>query len=136
MICLHIKQRGHNSRKYYEMRNKASRLLAFQLRKAQANRVVPKIKHPDTSTMLTQLHDIVNAFEDYYKKKYEDQKLINKEKVQSFLQTIELNKLTEETAKEIISPITKEEIRATIANLKTISHRGWTDSPGNFTRHL
>lgn len=36
-------------RKYYEMGNKASRLLAFQLRKAQSNRVVPKIKHPDTN---------------------------------------------------------------------------------------
>lgn len=67
------------SRKYYEMSNKASRLLAFQLRKAQASRVVSKIKHPDTLIMLTQSNDIVNAFEDYYKKLYEGQKLINKE---------------------------------------------------------
>lgn len=34
--------------KYYEMGNRASRLLAFQLRKAQASRVVPKIRHPST----------------------------------------------------------------------------------------
>jgi len=107
------------SRKYYEMSNKASRLLAFQLRKAQASRVVPKIKHPDTSTMLTQPNETVNAFEDYYKKLYEGQELINKEeKVKIFLRTIKLNKLTEDVAKEMISPITEEEIRETITHLK------------------
>ncbi len=101
------------SRIYYEMSNKANRLLAFQLRKAQASRVVPKIKHTDTSIMLTQPKDI--AFEDYYRKLYEGQNLINKEeKVKSFLQPIDLNKLTEEEAKEMISPITEEEIREII----------------------
>jgi len=121
------------SRKYYEMSNKASRLLAFQLRKAQASRVVPKIKHPDTSTMLTQPNDIVNAFEDYYKKLYEGQELINKEeKVKIFLRTIKLNKLTEDVAKEMISPITEEEIRETIAHLKNNKSPGVDGFSGEF----
>lgn len=41
-------------RKYYEMGNKPSRFLAFQLRKAQSNRVVPKIKHSDTNRLTFQ----------------------------------------------------------------------------------
>ena len=55
-------------RKYYEMGNKASRLLAFQLRKAQSNRVVPKIKHPDMNRFTSQPKEIAEAFAAYYKK--------------------------------------------------------------------
>ncbi len=55
-------------RKYYEMGNKASRLLAFQLRKAQSNRVVPKIKHPDTNRITSQPKEVAEAFAAYYKK--------------------------------------------------------------------
>ena len=41
-------------RKYYEMGFEVSRSLAFQLRKAQSNCVVPKIKHPDTNRITSQ----------------------------------------------------------------------------------
>ena len=34
------------NQRYYETGNRASRLLAFQLRKAQVNRHISKIKHP------------------------------------------------------------------------------------------
>ncbi len=113
------------------MSNKANRLLAFQLRKAQASRVVPKIKHPGTSIMLTQPKDIVIAFEDYYRKLYEGHNLINKEeKVKSFLQPIDLNKLTEEEAKAMISPITEEEIREIILKLKNNKSPGVDGLPG------
>ncbi len=40
-------------RKYYEMGNKASRLLAFQFRKAQASRIIPRIRHPDINQIET-----------------------------------------------------------------------------------
>lgn len=33
-------------RKYFDLGNKANKLLAFQLRKAQASRTIPKIKQP------------------------------------------------------------------------------------------
>ena len=48
------------------------------------------------------------------------------------MRTIALNKLTEETAKEIISPITEEEIRVTIANLKNNKSPGVDGFPGEF----
>lgn len=56
------------NRKYYEMGNKASHLLAFQLRKEQSDRTVHKIKSPDSDKTLTQPTDIAEAFATYYRK--------------------------------------------------------------------
>lgn len=61
----------YTSRKYYEFGNRASRLLAFQLRKAQSSRVVPKIRHPYIGIITSQPKEIADAFKDYYKKLYE-----------------------------------------------------------------
>lgn len=58
------------NRKYYQMGNKASRLLAFQLRKMQSSRTVHKIKSPDSDEILTQPTDIAEAFAAYYRKLY------------------------------------------------------------------
>ncbi len=41
--------------KYYEMGNRASCLLAFQLRKAQTNRIISKIKHPTSKQTMVNL---------------------------------------------------------------------------------
>ena len=74
------------NRKYYEFGNRASRLLAFQLRKAQANRTVYKIKCPNNNQMLTQPKDLLEAFATYCQKLYtaEDQPH-KKEKIESFV---------------------------------------------------
>lgn len=69
------------NRKYYEMGNKASRLLAFQLRKAQSSRAVPKIRNPETNLIETDRTRIANSFSMYYKQLYkaEDSNLREKE---------------------------------------------------------
>lgn len=61
------------------MGNKASRLLAFQLRKAQSNRVVPKIRPPDTNRFTSQPKEKAEAFAAYYKKKTIQRPRINRE---------------------------------------------------------
>lgn len=68
----------YTSRKYYEFGNRASWLLAFQLRKAQSSRVVPKIRHPYTGIITSQPKEIAHAFKDYYKKLYEGDEQPNK----------------------------------------------------------
>lgn len=60
-------------RKYYEMGNKASRLLAFQLRKAQSSRIVPKIRHHETNQIETHPKEISDAFAKYYQQLYKGQ---------------------------------------------------------------
>lgn len=55
------------NQRYYEMGNRASRLLAFQLRKAQASRVVPKIINPFSKPEVSKPSDIAELFAAYYK---------------------------------------------------------------------
>lgn len=52
-------------RKYYEMGNKASRLLAFQLRKAQSSCAVSKIGNPETSHVETDPTKIADSYSTY-----------------------------------------------------------------------
>lgn len=56
-----------SNQKFYELGNQASRLLAFQLRKAQASRVVHKIVCPSSKKQMSHPKDISEAFAAYYK---------------------------------------------------------------------
>lgn len=106
-------------RNYYEMGNKASRLLAFQLRKDQASRIVPKIRHPVTKQIETQPKAIADIFAEYYQQLYkcQDQEL-KKEKILTFLKPLNLTKLSSEKANRLTDPITEDEIKETIIKLK------------------
>lgn len=120
-------------RKYYEMGNKASRLLAFQLRKAQSNRVVSKIKHPDTNVITSNPKEIAEAFAAYYKKLYECQELAGKtEKITKFLDSIHLNSLSKMEAEVMCSPITVKEIIGIIKNLKNSKSPGADGFSGEY----
>jgi len=122
MIYIPIRQKGvlrFVKRKYYEMGNRASRLLAFQLRKAQSSRVVSKMKHPDTKKVTSQSKEIAEAFAVYYKKLYEGQEVQGKEdKISCLLDSVELDKLSQEEADMMCSPITVEEPVDSIGKLK------------------
>lgn len=52
--------------RYYENGNRASRLLAFQLRKAQANRTVAKVIHPKNGRLVSHPKEVVEAFATFY----------------------------------------------------------------------
>jgi hypothetical protein len=55
------------NQRYYEMGNRDSWLLAFQLRKAQASRVVPKVMNPFSKAEVSKPSDIAEVFAAYYK---------------------------------------------------------------------
>lgn len=123
----------YTNRKYYEFGNRASRLLSFQLRKAQSSRAIPKIKHPYTGITTSQSKEIANAFKDYYKKLYEKDEQLNKEeKIKTFLDSIKLNRLTDEDSGVMVSPITEEEIKKSIGKLKNSKSPGVDGFPGEF----
>ena len=120
-------------RKYYEMGNKASRLLAFQLRKTQSNKIVHKIKCPGTEEMLTQPKDIAEAFATYYKVLYKEEVVLNKkEKIRSFFQSVHLTRLTVDEANMITVSITEEEIKEAIDRLKNNKSPGVDGFPGEY----
>ena len=55
------------NQRYYEMGNRASCLLAFQLRKAQTDRIISKVKHPISKQLVVKPTEIAEAFAEYYK---------------------------------------------------------------------
>lgn len=99
------------SQRYYEMGNRASQLLAFQLRKAQTNRIIPKIKHLTSKQVLRKPKAIAEAFADYCKNLYDDHEADwGKSETEAFLGKINLPTLSEEEASEMIEPISTQEI--------------------------
>lgn len=121
------------NQKYYEFGNRASQLLAFQLRKSQSSRVVHKIKCPNTGKILLQPKDVAKAFATYYQELYKEESCQNKkEKMENLLSSINLTKLTEEEADLITSPITREEIKNSILKLKNNKSSGEDGLPGEY----
>jgi len=109
------------NQKYYEMGNRASRLLAFQLRKAQTNRIVSKIKHPASNQIMVKPKEIA-SFADYYRNLYDNFKTkLNDEAIQNFLNKINLPTLSDKEATEMIQPISTQELLDTIKTLKFAS---------------
>lgn len=106
-------------RKYDELGNKASRLLSFQLQRAQASRTVPKIKQPYSNEVETSPKTISNAFAKHYEQLYKSHPQDSREeKTKDFFKNLKLAKLTVDEASALVEPITKEEIEATIVKLK------------------
>lgn len=117
--------------KYYEHGNRASRLLASQLRKKCSSTIVQKIKNntPDNSFVHTP-NDISDAFAEFYKDLYSDKDTdSNPDLINAYL-NIQLPKLDENASKNIDKPITKQEIVEAIGNLKNNKSPG-TDGFSN-----
>ena len=121
------------NREYYEWGNRASRLLAFQLRKAQANRRVHKILCPNSNQLVNQPKEISEAFANYYRKLYKEENVPQKkEKIDLFFNSIQLTRLTTEEADSITCPITEEEIKNNILKLKNNKSPGADGFPGEY----
>lgn len=115
------------------MGNRASRLLAFQLRKAQTNRTVTKIRHPSSNLIMAKPTEIAEAFAEYYKNLYSDSESnVIETKTQEFFKKLHLPALMAEEASEMIKPISSQEIDDTIKTLKSNKSPGTDGSPGEF----
>lgn len=119
--------------RYYEIGNRASRLLAFQLRKAQASRTISKICHPILSKTVSQRKEIADAFALFYQNSYRELRLqTSAENTDTFLTGLNLPTLSEDTSKQMITPTTETEIRDAINRLKSNKSPGVDGLPGEF----
>ena len=101
------------------MGNRASRLLAFQLRKEQSSRIVPKIKHPTSLTKVSHPEEIAEAFQMFYKKLYDTpEETQKKRKLEVMFKNLNLAKLSVSEADELVAPIRESEIQDVIKSLK------------------
>ena len=92
--------------KYYEGGGKASKMLAFKLKKQQAVNSIHKIRNPLTKVEHTKLKDIQSCFETYYQKLY-SQPQFDQEKMDDFFNKIQLPKLTKNQSDRLAAEITK-----------------------------
>lgn len=123
----------YTSQRYYEMGNRASRLLAFQLRKDQSSRIVPKIKHPTSLIEVSHPVKVAEAFQIYYKNLYDSpDEEQSTTKLEGIFMGLNLSKLTEEEAEQLTAPISISEIENTIKSLKNNKSPGTDGYPGEF----
>lgn len=99
--------------------NRASCLLAFQLRKAQASCTVAKILHPNSKKIISHPKDIANAFSTYYEALYDSPEATDKAiQIERFLENINLPSLNDTQSEALVKPISIKEIEGAIKNLK------------------
>lgn len=105
------------NQRYYEYGNRASRLLAFRLRKQQSSNTVQRIKSQDT--YVTRPDKIAKSFAEFYKSLYKNTDTCSDDvEIQEFLNHIKLTELSEASAKELDEPIEEWEIKQVISTLK------------------
>lgn len=108
----------YTKQKYFEGGSKYTKLLAYKLRKQQADNTIYKIKDPKTKDIHHQMKEIKDCFKEYYEKLYSQPQVDNDQKMETLLKSLNLPTLTEDQNKALISQITKEEIYSAIARLK------------------
>ena len=88
------------------MGNRASRLLALQLRKEQSGRIVSKIKHLTSLIEVSHTEEVAEAFKNVYKKLYDTpEETQNKRKLEVMFKNLNLAKLSVSEADKLIAPI-------------------------------
>ena len=109
----------YTKQKYYEGGSKHARLLAFKLRKQQADNTVYSIKDPTTKQTHHDIDDIKRCFNIFYEKLYTQPQVDNDSKMDDFLKSVNLPVLSETQNNKLTTAITTEEVKAAITRVKT-----------------
>ena len=122
--------------RYYEAGPRAAKLLAWRLRKQQAENIIYKIRDPTTNKMTNNLDGIQKAFERYYKYLYSQSEQVNNHSAAEFLSSLDLPTLGKEANDKLTSPITKEEISKAISSLNTNKSPGTDGFPPEWYKSM
>lgn len=76
--------------RYNEAGSKSAKLLAYRLKKQQANNSIYKIRDSHTKSTIYKTEDIHNCFETYYKKLYAQLMVNNKVQMDLLLESLNL----------------------------------------------
>lgn len=120
---LFLKQR------YYEVGGKAMKLLAYKLKKQQADNTISKIRNPDSGAIEHRQGKIQQCFEKFYQTLYSQQHIDNSSHIDTFLAALDLPTISAEENQQLAAAITTDEINAAISRLKANKSPG----PDGFT---
>ena len=115
--------------RYYEAGPKASRLLAWRLKKQQAENTIYKIRDPVTNKITSNMDNIQKVFETHFKSLYSQPDRVDKQTIVDFLESLDLPSIGTTMNKKLISPITQEEIDEAISNLNSNKSPGTDGFP-------
>ncbi len=103
---------------YYEAGSKSTKLLAYRLKKQMAINNIYKIRDSTTNVPKYKTEEIHKCFETYYKNLYSQPKINNKQQITTWLNSLNLPRVTEDQNSALTKEITAEEINSAISKLK------------------
>lgn len=112
----------YTKQKYYESGSKFAKQLARKLQKQQSDNTIYKIRDPHSKALLHKQYEIQMAFQNYYKQLYSQPQLLDEQRIEQFLTSLNLPTLSEDKNRKLTAEITKEELNSAISRLKQI-HR-------------
>lgn len=116
---------------YYDQGEKAGKLLAWRIKKMQADRSISSIK-TDTGELSTDPIEINTSFKKFYEKLYESECSADEEFQNAFLDQLPFKVISEEDKEFLDNPITKEEILEAIGDMNNGRAPGPDGLPAQF----
>ena len=113
-----------------------TKLLAWRLRKQQAENTIHKIRDPVTKKITTSIDGIQTAFENYYTSLYSQKEHSNETTILEFLNSLDLPVLGKEMNDKLVSPITVEEIEKAITSLNANKSPGTDGFPPEWYKSI
>lgn len=117
---------------FYENGPKSKKILAWRIRKQQAERFIPKIKDPDNKKISHVSLDIRKSFEKYYTKLYTQPEAADLNEVSKFLTALDLPTVGTDQNKILTKEISEEEINKAISRLKAHKMSGADGYPSEW----
>lgn len=121
---------------YYEAGLKASKLLAWRLRKQQSENTVYKIRDPATKKVTYKLEGIQKAFEKFYQTLYTQPTPFEPAIVEEFLSRLDLPSLGKLQNEKLTKEISAEEIDKAISSPKSCMSTGTDGFPVEWYKSL
>lgn len=120
--------------KYYELRERAHKVLSWQLKAEESSRIINAIQ-TDTGSVSYNRMEINDAFKQFYTDLYTSELPKDLAKIDEFLSTTELPKLDQED-QELDSPFTPKEVEKALSSLQSNKSPGENGFPPVFYREF
>jgi len=117
---------------YYESGPKATKMLAKRLKDQQNRQTIHKIRDPKKEVVVYEPEEIQRVFREYYEGLYSQSEMGRGEEIEQFLAELDLPSLGRDQNKNLIAPITPEELYAAISRLKANKSPGSDGFPSEW----
>ena len=124
-----------SKQKYYELGEKAHKILSWQLRREESSRTINSIE-TDTGSVSYNPTEINDSFRQYYTQLYTSEPPESLSKIDDFLSTIDLPKLGQEDRNSLDLPFTLKEIEKALGSLQAGKSPGEDGFPPEFYREF